>query len=121
MLTDNLVKSKVFAKNRSELKYNLMWWKEALKKRHMNINMKKKPKIVILGGEEGVEMKLKGIRLDQVESFKYLGVQIQNNGKQKPEINEGIDTAIKIKDILHAEHKLSKGESNYREDQNKCV
>ena len=27
----------VFAKNRSELKYNLMLWKEAVKKRNMNI------------------------------------------------------------------------------------
>ena len=32
----------VFAKNRSELKYNLMLCKEALKKRNMNINIEKK-------------------------------------------------------------------------------
>jgi len=31
----------VFAKNRSELKYNLMLWKETLKKRNVNIIMEK--------------------------------------------------------------------------------
>ena len=34
MFADDLV---VFAKNRSEPKYNLMSWNEALKKRNMNI------------------------------------------------------------------------------------
>ena len=43
---------------------------------------------MILGGEESVEMKVEGIKLEQVKSFKYLGVQIQNNGKQEAEINE---------------------------------
>ena len=32
----------VFAKNISELKYNFMLWKEALKKRNVNINVKKR-------------------------------------------------------------------------------
>jgi len=31
---------------------------------------------MILGGEESVEMEVEGIKLEQVESFKYLGVQI---------------------------------------------
>ena len=38
MFVDDLV---LFAKNRSELKYNIMLWKEAPKKRNMNINMEK--------------------------------------------------------------------------------
>ena len=50
----------------------------------MNINMKK-TKIVILGGEESVEMEVEDIELEQVKSFKYLGVQIQNNEKQETE------------------------------------
>ena len=84
MFADDLV---VFAKNRSELKYNLMLWNEALKKINMNINMEK-TKIMIIGGEETVEMEVGSIKLEQVKSFKYLGVQIQNNGKQESEINE---------------------------------
>ena len=36
IFADDLV---AFAKNRSELKYNLKLWKEALKKRNVNFNM----------------------------------------------------------------------------------
>ena len=46
MFVDDLV---VFVQNRSELKYNLLLWNEALK----NINMEK-TKIMILGGEENI-------------------------------------------------------------------
>ena len=53
----------------------------------MNINMEKTT-IMILGGEESVEMEVEGFKLQQVKSFKYLGVQIQNNGKQEAETSE---------------------------------
>ena len=52
-------------------------------------------KIMILGGEESVEMEVEGIKLEQVRSFKYLGVQIQNNGKQETKINERFSTPMK--------------------------
>ena len=45
---------------------------------------------MILGGEENVEMEVEGIKLKHVKSFKYLGVQIQSNGKQEAKINERI-------------------------------
>ena len=51
---------------------------------------------MILGGEESVELEVEGIKLEQLKSFKYLGAQIQNNGKQEAEINEKIGTAMKI-------------------------
>ena len=35
-------------------------------------------------------------KLEQVKSFKYLRVQIQNSGKQEAEINERISTAMMI-------------------------
>ena len=60
MFLDDLV---VFAKNRSELKYNSMLWNEALKKRNMNINMEE-TKIMILGGEQSAEMEVEGIKLE---------------------------------------------------------
>ena len=40
-------------------------------------------------------MEVEGIKLEQVKSFDYLGVQIQNNGKQEAETNERISTAMK--------------------------
>ena len=51
---------------------------------------------MILGEEESLELEVEGIKLEQVKSFKYLGVQIQKKGTQKAEINEGISTAMKI-------------------------
>ena len=81
--------------NRRELKYNLILWKEALQKRNVNINMGK-TKIMILDGEKSVEIEMEGIKLEPVKSFKYLGLQIQNNGKQEAEVNERISTAMKI-------------------------
>ena len=65
-----------------------------MKKRNMNVNMER-IKIVILGAEESVEMEVEGNKLEQVKSFEYLGVQIQNNGKQGTEINDRITTAMK--------------------------
>ena len=85
-----------FAKNRSGVKYNLMLWKEELKKRNVE-----KTKIMILGGEKSVEMEVEGIKLERVKSFKYLGIQIENNGKQEAEINERISTKIKTYYMLN--------------------
>ena len=73
----------MFAKNKSELKYNLTLWKEVLKKRSMNMNINiEKTKIVMLSAKKSVEMEVEGIELEQVKSFKYLGMQIQNNRKR---------------------------------------
>ena len=85
----------VFASNKSELKYNLTLWKQALKKENVNVNVEK-TKIMILGGEESVEMEVESIKSVQVKSFKYLEVQIQNNGKQVAKINKRISTAMKM-------------------------
>ena len=65
----------LFAKNRSELKYNLMLWKEALKERNMNINMKKNENYDIRkrgkcrNGSGGHQIRTS-------EEIKFLGVQI---------------------------------------------
>ena len=47
-----------------------------------------------MGWEESVEMEVAGIKLEHVNCFKYLGVQIENNGKQ--ETNNRISTAMEI-------------------------
>ena len=44
-------------------KNNLMRWKEALKKRNMNINMEK-TKIMVLGWEESVEIEEEDIKIE---------------------------------------------------------
>ena len=60
MFADDLI---VFTKNKSELKYNLISWKEALKKRNITINMEE-TKIMMLDLEENVEMKVEGMKLE---------------------------------------------------------
>ena len=51
---------------------------------------------MILGGEKSIEIEMEGSKLEQVKSFKHLGVQIQNNGKQEADINERISAAMKL-------------------------
>ena len=41
-------------------------------------------------------MELEAIKLEQVKSSKYLGIQIQNNRKQEADTNERISTTMKI-------------------------
>ena len=67
-----------------------------------------------------MEMEVGGIKLEQVKSFKYLGVRIQNNWRQEAEIKERISAASSLC-MLCIEQKISKGERNYRKDQSKCV
>ena len=67
---------------------------DVLKRRNMSINMEK-TKIMIINKEESIEMEVDGIKLEQLKSFKYSEIQIQNNGKQDAEMNERISTAIK--------------------------
>ena len=66
-----------------------------MKTKNVNINMEK-TKIMLLGGEERLEMNVEGLKLERVKGFKYLGAQIQNNGKQETEINERISTTMVI-------------------------
>ena len=62
---------------------------------------------------------MEDIKLEQVKSFKYLGVQTQNKGKQEAEINERISTAMKI--YYTPNKNFLKDENNYRKDQSKRV
>ena len=82
----------MFARDRRELKYNLMLCKEALQKKNMNIKMEEM-KIMILGGEES---EVEGIKMERVKSFQYLGTQMQNNWKQEAETNERISTTMEM-------------------------
>lgn len=90
---DDLV---LFARSETELKHNLVVWKEALEKRNMRINMEK-TKIMAVGSvEETIHIEIDKVQLEQVKSYKYLGVQIQSDGGQEAEINERISAAAKV-------------------------
>ena len=74
--------------------------------------MWEKTKIMVLSIEESVEMEVEDIKLEQVKSLKYLGVQIQNSGKQEAGMNEIIRTATNIYCTLNKN--FLKDESNYK-------
>ena len=62
----------------------------------MYINIEKTKTMILGGEEERIEMEMEDFKLQQVKSFKYLGVQIQNNVKPETEINERIKAVVKI-------------------------
>jgi Reverse transcriptase (RNA-dependent DNA polymerase)/Endonuclease-reverse transcriptase len=100
LFADDLV---LFAKNEKDLKQNIMAWRNALKKRNMNINVEK-TNIMVIGEEEQdtqIDMEIDEVKVKQVQNFKYLGVQIQSNGKQDAEINERISAASKVYHALN--------------------
>lgn len=91
----------LLAQNEEELQHSVQIWKEALAARNLKINMEK-TKVMVVGEERicvGVEMD--GTRLEQVSDFKYLGVHIQEDGRQVAELNDRISAAVKIYHALN--------------------
>lgn len=90
---DDLV---VFAKNETELKKNLNIWNEKLKRKKLKLNEDKTK--VMIGGKTNhlLNVGLNGKRLEQVNSFKYLGVYMESQGYQNQEINARIQSAANV-------------------------
>lgn len=90
---DDLV---VYAKNEKDLQTNLDIWKTALQKRNLKINAEK-TKVMLIGKEnKELEIQLNGNRMEQVETFKYLGVKVHKDGRNDAEINGRIESALKM-------------------------
>src|SRR3978361_662388 len=61
----------------------------------MKINIEK-TKVMVVGKEnKDVKVEMDGMTLQQVKDFKYLGIHIQENGRQEAEVNERVTTAVK--------------------------
>lgn len=82
------------ASSEKNLQDNLNIWNQALQKRGMKIN-KQKTKVMTMG-DTRMNIEIEGTKIEQVERFKYLGVVIDNTGKQDAEINERIEKSIKL-------------------------
>ncbi|XP_044766741.1 uncharacterized protein LOC123322785 [Coccinella septempunctata] len=52
--------------------------------------------MVVSNSQEIVDVQIEGVRLEQVTSFKYSEVQIEENGKQDLEINSRLESTLKI-------------------------
>lgn len=92
VFADDLV---IFARNERDLQHNLLAWKEPLKIRNMYINIEK-IELMVIGKDESLNLQIEGIELEQVNSFRYLGIQIQSNREHETEINERISAAVKV-------------------------
>lgn len=86
----------ICAKNEDELQKNLEIWHTALRQRNLKINLDK-TKIMVLGNSDvQTTIGLNNRIIEQTNSFKYLGVAIQKDGKNETEINERVNNAMKL-------------------------
>ena len=90
---DDLV---VFGKTQRDLQVNVNILNTELKKRGLKINAKKTKSMVISRDSCKHEIKINEEILEQVDSFKYLGVIISSNCSLKEEINQRISKATNV-------------------------
>jgi cysteinyl-tRNA synthetase len=86
----------VFGATEKELQENLNIWNKVLKEQQMKINIVKTKIMVITKDEKNVDIEIEGTKIEQVNEFKYLGVTINNKGKEDTEINQRISAATKL-------------------------
>ena len=92
LFADDLV---ILARSEVELQSNIETWRVALSKRNMKINMEK-TRVMVVGKErKNVKIEVDGRKLQQVTVCKYLGVNIQDSGRQEAEINERVTAAVR--------------------------
>jgi Reverse transcriptase (RNA-dependent DNA polymerase) len=84
----------VMAGNEKDLQHNLETWNRTFESYDMKIN-KAKTKVMGLNYDGEINISLEGTHLEQVNHFEYLGVEIENAGKQEAEINKRIEKAMK--------------------------
>jgi galactitol-specific phosphotransferase system IIB component len=106
----------VFGATEKELQENLNIWNKVLKEQQMKINIVKTKIMVITKDEKNVDIEIEGTKIEQVNEFKYLGVTINNKGKEDTEINQRISAATKL---YHTLGKIFIGKKrNYQKDKN---
>jgi hypothetical protein len=85
----------IAAKERN-LNYNLKIWNESLKNRGLKINTDKTKTMVIAKNAKKHNIKVGKQQTEQVETFKYLGAQINQEGRINEEINTRIASSSKL-------------------------
>uniref|UniRef100_V5GWZ6 Retrovirus-related Pol polyprotein n=1 Tax=Anoplophora glabripennis TaxID=217634 RepID=V5GWZ6_ANOGL len=86
----------IMAGTKKDLEHNLNIWNLVLEENGMKMN-KKKMRVMMIGSEqENVNIKAGNENIQQVDVFQYLGVEVENNGKQDAEINRRISKTIKL-------------------------
>lgn len=82
--------------NERELQENMNIWNEILEEYGMRINKEKTKVMAVTEEPKKINIYLEEMELEQVKQFEYLGVTIEDTGKQEIEINKRTGKAIKI-------------------------
>ncbi|XP_044760185.1 uncharacterized protein LOC123317645 [Coccinella septempunctata] len=78
-----------------DLQRNMEIWNEITRDFGMEINTTK-TKVMVIGNPEEIKIQLDGTKIEQVKTFRYLGVELSGDGKQDIEINGRIESTIKL-------------------------
>lgn len=99
----------LLASSEENLRNNLLVWNEVLERKGMKLN-KEKTKVMVTSKEKRlINILIEGERIEQVDSFQYLGVSLEETGNNEKEI---ADRIAKTNNIYYA---MSKGFTNRRE------
>jgi hypothetical protein len=97
------------AKTEQNLQFNLDVWQQEMSRRDMDINKQKTKTMVITRNPVQHTIGLVGQQLEQVESLKYLGAFISQDGRIDLEVNNRIPVAGRLY------HAISRGFTGNRE------
>ena len=90
----------ILAGSKNDLQTNINSWHETMKTYDMIIN-KKKTKVMIIGDEnETLNIHIDNDKIEQVKTYKYLGVEIAHDGKYDTEINSRINSFMKVYNLI---------------------
>ncbi|KAJ3655554.1 hypothetical protein Zmor_014678 [Zophobas morio] len=86
----------IFAGSERDLQRNLSIWDEELTKKKMKINVEK-TKVMAIGKQtKQINISINGRKLEQVKHFNYLGVTIDDTGRQEADNTERIEKCNKL-------------------------
>lgn len=86
----------VMAGSEEELQRNLMIWNEELTNNGMKINANKTQVMLIGKDHQKIKIQINEQEIEQTKQFKYLGVTIDNDGRQEIDISERIEKCNKL-------------------------
>lgn len=86
----------VMANSERDLQRNMNIWNDTLKDFGMNMNYNKTKVMAIAREPQRIRIEVEGIILEQVTQFNYLGVIIDETGKQDIDLNERINKVNKL-------------------------
>lgn len=90
----------IVSDSEKNLQHNLEVLEKELQKINLKINIVKTKSMVVSRENKTHSIKLQGKQIEQVESFKYLGSIIQNNGKIDKEINDRMGKTGRIYNMM---------------------